>query len=172
MRNWPAPSKNVTVPDPAQPGPAAGEFSNSLRETGRDMPFVMTQQEIDRLTYEVTPPSVAPSPKRDVCGRTEVSKLVSRELSRGRMFVVSHRSPAFAPSASLAFCAVCWPRWLMCRARIGFDLHSEHSLDAACGAGCTARKGGRRTQLLAQMSLCRVALTGSFSKKSIEDSRA
>ena len=142
--------------------------TSSVATAWVDMAFVMSQQEIDRRTYEVTPhPLVLPA-KCDKCGSTDVHRVVSREIIRGRMFVVGHRSPAFAPSASLAFCADCWPVWLMWRARMGFDLHLHRS-NVPCCATCIARTGGRRAQLEAQMSLLQSPSDGFFfAQKSID----
>jgi GNAT superfamily N-acetyltransferase len=132
------------------------------------MAFVMNQQKIDQWTCGVEPHPIGPDPKCDLCEKPEVSKLVSREIIRGRMFIVRHSSPAFDPDASLAFCSECWPRWLMWRARMGYDLHWEHASDAPCHAGCLARQGGRATQLAAQMSLLQNRPDGFFAQKSID----
>lgn len=131
------------------------------------MPFVMNQQVIDRRTYEARPHPLVSPPICDICGGANVARVVSREIVRGRMFVVGQLSPAFDPSASLAFCADCWPHWQMWRARMGFDLHF-HRADAPCSADCIARAGGRGAQLAAQMSLLQPGSDVFFAQKSID----
>ena len=66
----------------------------------------------------------------------------------------------FLPS----LCQECWPRWLMWRARMGYDLH-HHTPDDECRADCLANMGGRRAQLQAQMSTSRT--NGYFTHRRI-----
>lgn len=127
----------------------------------------MTRQEIARQTYEITPHSLTEPLICDVCAATEVQRLVSREIVRGRMYIVGRDSPAFKPSAVLAFCADCWPKWLLWRARMGFDLHFHRS-DAICSARCIARRDGRRLQFEAQASIVEARHHGFFAMKSID----
>jgi hypothetical protein len=131
------------------------------------MPFVMNQKEIDRRTFEVAPHLVASPQHCDVCDSAEVYKLVSREVIRGRLLVVTDPTPEFDASASLAFCADCWPRWLMWRARMGFDLHT-HSASAPCTASCLARRQGRYAQFVSQMSLMQDPNQLFFAQKQID----
>jgi GNAT superfamily N-acetyltransferase len=132
------------------------------------MDVVLNQKTINRWIYEAEPHQFVLPPTCDVCGESKVTEVVSRGIDRGRMYIVRHSNPGFDPSAALAFCEECWPRWLMWRARMGFDLHWEHSYGAACHAGCLARQGGRRTQLLAQMSMLTSRTDGFFAQKSID----
>ena len=69
----------------------------------------------------------------------------------------------FLPS----LCQECWPRWLMWRARMGYDLH-HHTPDDECRADCLANMGGRRAQLQAQMSTFRDSRAGFFLGKAID----
>jgi GNAT superfamily N-acetyltransferase len=133
------------------------------------MAFVITQQEINRRTFEVAPhPRVAPT-VCDQCGSAGVYRILSHEINRGRMFIVGSGSPAFDPSAVLVFCRACYPHWLMWQARMGYDLH-EHRSNAPCQRPCIAKAGGRRAQFEAQMSLLtdRSESAGFFAQKQID----
>lgn len=128
----------------------------------------LNQKLIDQRLYEVAPRRLEDPVKCCVCESTNVTKLASREIVRGRMFIVGPDSRAFDASRSLAFCATCWPRWMMWRARLGYDLHWNHASDEPCHPGCVAAKGGRQAQLAAQMSLLGQRTDGFFVVKSID----
>jgi GNAT superfamily N-acetyltransferase len=131
------------------------------------MAFVMTQAEIDRRTYTVKPHPIRSPLVCDVCGRVDVKGLLSHEIFRGRMYLSARSEPGFDPDAALAFCGDCWPRWLMWRARLGFDLHT-HPREVECSADCIAQKNGRAAQLAGQMSLLTERDDGFFAQKTID----
>jgi hypothetical protein len=83
------------------------------------------------------------------------------------MFIVEQLDPSFDPLAALSFCADCWPRWLMWRARMGLDLHT-HASQVPCGGDCIAQRGGRQAQFEAQMTLLGDRAEGFFASKSID----
>lgn len=131
------------------------------------MAFVITQKEIDRRTYQVRPHLLVEPLKCDPCGSDNVERLVSYTTARGRMFLLARADPSFDPSAVLAFCRECWPRWLMWRARMGFDLHS-HASEVPCSGACLAQRNGRQNQFEAQMALLQDREGGFFATKSID----
>jgi GNAT superfamily N-acetyltransferase len=133
------------------------------------MAFVMTQKEIDRHTYQVRPHQLVEPLRCDQCGSEEVARLVSYTTGRGRMFLVARDDPSFDSSAVLAFCAECWPRWMMWRARMGFDLHT-HAASVRCDRDCLAQGRGRLGQFEGQMTLLgnRVGGDGFFACKAID----
>lgn len=128
------------------------------------MTFVMNQAVIDEHICEVAPHPVTDPPLCDLCGSTEVRHVVSREVMRGRMFVVGHLSPAFDSSAAMAFCSACWPRWQIWRARLGYDLHL-HSAAAPCFPDCSV---ARAAQYAAQMSLVLEPNEWFFIQKTVD----
>jgi GNAT superfamily N-acetyltransferase len=133
------------------------------------MAFVMNQKEIDRRTYQVRPHQLVEPLKCDQCRSTEVERVFSYTTARGWMFIAQRPDPAFEPSAALALCEECWTRWMMWRARMGFDLHT-HATSAPCGPGCLAQKSGRRNQFESQMLLLqdRSEHAGFFAIKAID----
>lgn len=148
---------------------SGAELDRGPGDTIGAVTFVMTQEEIDRRTYEVTPHPRAAMEVCDQCGSDLVHRIVSREEHRGRMFIVGPGSPAFDPAAVLVFCRDCYPRWLMWRARMGYDMH-EHRAEAPCQRPCIAKLGGRRAQLDAQIALLvdRSESAGFFAQKQID----
>jgi GNAT superfamily N-acetyltransferase len=133
------------------------------------MAFVMTQKEIDRHTHQIRPHQLAEPLRCDRCGSEKVARLVSYTTARGRMFLVARDDPSFDSSAVLAFCAECWPRWMMWRARMGFDLHT-HAASVPCDRDCLAQGWGRLSQFEGQMTLLqdRVGGDGFFACKAID----
>lgn len=131
------------------------------------MAFVMNQKEIDRHTYQVRPHQLIEPLKCDRCGSSEVKRLLSYTTARGRMFLAARDDPSFDSSAVLAFCAECWPRWMMWRARMGFDLHT-HAASVPCDRDCLAQGRGRLNQFEAQMTLLQDKASGFFACKAID----
>jgi len=127
----------------------------------------MSQREIDVRTCEAHPHAFVDPPKCDLCASSQVRHVISPFVNRGRLYTVGHRSQHFDPTASLAFCASCWGRWLLWRARCGYDVHF-HDLDRPCHAGCPARSGGRLAQFGVQVGLSGDLTERFFLQKTID----
>jgi GNAT superfamily N-acetyltransferase len=131
------------------------------------MAFLMTQTEIDRRTYNLTPGPFAQADTCMVCAAAPVTHVSTPEPARGRLFLIGPREAAFEPARCIAVCDGCWPKWLMWRAKMGFDLHTHHPA-SECAPDCLARRGGRRTQVASQMSLLQNRTDGFFLVKAID----
>lgn len=112
----------------------------------------MTQRAIDDATFNVPSRAFGPPWQCDKCGTTDRCRIFSPHTHRGRTYIAFHGTPEFDIAVVLLLCEVCWPRWLMWRAREGYDLHL-HGAAATCGPTCLARQSGRQTQLISQLSL-------------------
>jgi GNAT superfamily N-acetyltransferase len=130
--------------------------------------FVINQRKIDEHVYAVEPRARTYPLTCSACGSTEVGKSVSTEAAGGRLFILGESSVGFNPQRWLGFCEDCWPRWLMWRARMGYDLHGSHGPHERCGPGCIAVQGGRANQVAAQMSMAFSRTDGFFLVKSID----
>lgn len=131
------------------------------------MTFVMNQRLIDRETVNLTLGPFEEASDCVVCGATPVTHVASPVARRGRLFLSRPREADFDPSQCVALCAKCWPRWLLWRARMGFDLHT-HGPNSECDPTCLARAGGRRAQFVAQMSMLEDRPGGFFLVKAID----
>jgi GNAT superfamily N-acetyltransferase len=131
------------------------------------MAFVMNQRVIDRETLNVALGSVAEMSNCVVCGATPVTHVASPVARRGRLYVTRPTEPDFDSSQCVALCGRCWPRWLMWRARMGFDLHT-HGPSRECDPACFARGRGRYAQFGAQMSMLEDRNAGFFLAKAID----
>jgi GNAT superfamily N-acetyltransferase len=116
------------------------------------MAFVMTRRAIDDATFNISTHAFGPPWQCSKCGATERCRTFSRQAQRGRMYVSFRGTAGFDVAEVLLLCENCWPRWLMWRAREGYDLHL-HGPATACDPACLARKGGRRAQLISQLSV-------------------
>lgn len=131
------------------------------------MTFVMNQRLIDRETFNLALGPFADASDCVVCGATPVTHVASPVARRGRLYLTRPREPDFDPSQCVALCGECWPRWLMWRARMGFDLHT-HGPSGECNPSCLARHGGRRAQFVSQMSMMEDRNAGFFVVKAID----
>jgi GNAT superfamily N-acetyltransferase len=131
------------------------------------MPFVMNQRLIDRETFNLALGPFAEASDCVVCGATPVTHVASPVARRGRLYLTRPREPDFDPSQCVALCGECWPRWLMWRARMGFDLHT-HGPSSTCEPSCLARRGGRHAQFVSQMSTLTDRPALFFVQKSID----
>ncbi|MHB8234394.1 MAG: GNAT family N-acetyltransferase [Solirubrobacteraceae bacterium] len=116
------------------------------------MAFVMSQRLIDRETLTVPLGPVTKASNCAICGANLATYFTSPVSRRGRLYLTRPSDPEFDSSQAVALCGECWPRWLMWRARFGFDLH-KHGPGSGCDPACIARSGGRRAQYVAQMSM-------------------
>jgi GNAT superfamily N-acetyltransferase len=129
--------------------------------------FVMNQRLIDRETLNVALGSVADASNCVACGAMPVTHVASPVARRGRLFVTRPSEPDFDSSQCIALCEKCWPRWLMWRARMGFDLHT-HGPSRKCDPACLARGRGRYAQFSGQMSMLEDRNAGFFLVKAID----
>jgi hypothetical protein len=127
----------------------------------------MTQRVIDDHTYELTPRPLGGPWECSHCGTSSQCRVFSYECLRGRLYYSLMGQEGFAASSVLMLCAECWPRWLMWRARFGYDLHS-HAANGQCAPPCLATQGARHTQFVAQMSLFANREDGFFAQKTID----
>lgn len=131
------------------------------------MAFAMSQTAIDDATYTLGPHALATPWRCDKCGAVRPCRTFSFETDRGRLIISYMGRSTSDPRRVLTLCDECWPRWLMWRAREGYDLH-VHATSDTCDSKCIARRGGRRTQLIAQMSLFEESASLFFLAKSID----
>jgi GNAT superfamily N-acetyltransferase len=126
----------------------------------------MTRKVIDDEIFRLQPRPLRPPWRCDKCGTPDKCRAFSHRRFRGRLYFTYWNQTGFDPSQTLMLCDDCWPRWLMWRARMGYDLH-DHSLKGVCGAECLAQRGGRRAQFNAQMSLFG-SRTAFYAQKDID----
>jgi GNAT superfamily N-acetyltransferase len=95
---------------------------------------------------------VAPAPLLTCshCGGTSGLRSFTFAESAGRLWITFTKSPMSEPTWK-CLCDECWPKWLLWKARLGFDIHT-HSSAVACSSACLAMAGGRRAQRLAMRS--------------------
>jgi GNAT superfamily N-acetyltransferase len=84
------------------------------------------------------------------CGRTSGLRSFTFAETAGRLWITFTKSPTPEPTWK-CLCSECWPKWLLWKARLGFDIHT-HPSAVACSSSCLARAGGRRAQRLAMRS--------------------
>jgi GNAT superfamily N-acetyltransferase len=84
------------------------------------------------------------------CGGTSGLRSFTFTESAGRLYVTGTKFQTSEPTWK-CLCDECWPKWLLWKARLGFDIHT-HSRAAVCGSTCLARTDGRRAQHLAMRS--------------------
>ena len=131
------------------------------------MAFKMTQHVIDEHTYELIPRPLGTPWECAYCGSSTQCRIFSHQCIRGQLFYSLMGQQGFSPSRVLILCDTCWPRWLMWRARFGYDLHS-HSVHIPCGPTCLSERGSRQAQFVAQMSLFGEPEDRFFAQKSID----
>jgi len=112
---------------------------------------IVTQAVIDRQTFNFRARPFGAAIQCDGCRASQLWKVFSYRVDSGWLYFNYASELGFDPLSCLALCRDCWPRWLMWRARMGYDLH-HHTRDDECGADCLANMGGRRAQFHAQMS--------------------
>lgn len=98
------------------------------------------------------------------CGGTSGLRAFTFAECVGRLYITYTR----AESSELMWkclCEGCWPKWLLWKARLGFDIHM-HARSAACDSTCFARTSGRRAQRLAMRSA--VGLQAFWLQKAID----
>ncbi len=81
------------------------------------------------------------------CGGTSGLRSFTFTASAGRLYVTGARSSTDEPTWK-CLCDECWPKWLLWKARLGFDIHT-YSRPVLCSSTCLARTGGRRAQIAA-----------------------
>jgi len=84
------------------------------------------------------------------CGETSGLRAFTFTEWAGRLYVTGTRSESSKPTWK-CLCDDCWPKWLLWKARLGFDIHM-HSRAVACSSNCLARTSGRHAQYVAMRS--------------------